>query len=72
MNHGRRERFTEEVVQASGVLGDCLYDLRMAMPNQARHLPGCLVWHAVPAGRVDIVLFSMGDNFWVIFGAVVE
>ena len=43
LDHGRREHSTEEVVQASGVLGDCLYDLRMAMPNQARHLPGCIV-----------------------------
>ena len=54
------------------MLGDGLYDLRMAVPNQARHLPGCPVQHAVLAGRVDVVLFSMGDDFWVIFGAVVE
>ena len=33
LDHGRRDNSTEEVVQASGVPGDGLYDLRVAVPN---------------------------------------
>lgn len=54
------------------MLSDGLYDLGVAVPNQARHLPGCPVQYAVPTGRVDVVLFSMGDNFQVMFGAIIE